>query len=148
MHTSLSIAMKDHDAWIRKRSQLHISPDSPDFPMFQAVSPLFHLRQYFYLIDVHSQTWTSWWFQPLWQILVKLDHFPKSGWTSKIIWNHQPVDLPYLSFFSDPFGYLEWLLKRTAVNSRWACNDRDPCHERPWRPHELGIFQKTTWKLQ
>ena len=26
--------------------------------------------------------WTisSWWFQPLWKILVKLDHFPRKGW--------------------------------------------------------------------
>ena len=23
---------------------------------------------------------SSWWFQPIWKILVKLDHFPKYGW--------------------------------------------------------------------
>ncbi len=25
--------------------------------------------------------WPSWWFQPIWNILVKLDHFPRKGWT-------------------------------------------------------------------
>ena len=27
---------------------------------------------------------TSWWFQPIWKILVRLDHFPKQGWKYKI----------------------------------------------------------------
>ena len=32
-------------------------------------------------------TITSWWFQPIWKIWVKLDHFPRvSGWTYKNIW--------------------------------------------------------------
>ena len=26
----------------------------------------------------------SWWFQPIWKILVNLDHFPKWGWEKKI----------------------------------------------------------------
>ena len=34
---------------------------------------------------------TSWWFQPIWKILAKLDHFPRSGWTLKSIWNHHLV---------------------------------------------------------
>ena len=29
-------------------------------------------------------TISSWWFQPIWKILVKLDHFPKQGWKYKI----------------------------------------------------------------
>ena len=27
---------------------------------------------------------SSWWFQPIWKALVKLDHFPKKGWKQKI----------------------------------------------------------------
>ena len=30
---------------------------------------------------------TSWWFQPIWKILVKLDRFPRDE--HKNIWNHQ-----------------------------------------------------------
>ena len=33
---------------------------------------------------------TSWWFQPIWKIFVKLDHFPQVGVKIKNIWNHQP----------------------------------------------------------
>ena len=29
-------------------------------------------------------TITSWWFQPIWKILVKLDHFPRWGWEWKM----------------------------------------------------------------
>ena len=31
----------------------------------------------------------SWWFQPLWKIWVKLDHFPNEGWKWKMFQNHQ-----------------------------------------------------------
>ena len=30
--------------------------------------------------DIVKQYKTSWWFQPIWKILVKLDIFPKQGW--------------------------------------------------------------------
>ncbi len=29
----------------------------------------------------HHQAYSSWWFQPVWKILVKLDHVLKEGWT-------------------------------------------------------------------
>ena len=37
--------------------------------------------------------WTSWWFQPIWKILVKRVHLPQIGMkiTKSNIWNHQPV---------------------------------------------------------
>ena len=35
---------------------------------------------------------SSWWFQPIWKISVKLDHFPKIGVKIKIFWNHQQPD--------------------------------------------------------
>ena len=34
---------------------------------------------------------SSWWFQPHWKILVKLDHVSKKGMKIKHIWNHQPA---------------------------------------------------------
>ena len=38
---------------------------------------------------------SSWWFQPLWKILVKLDHLPQVGVNIKNIWNHHPVIYPF-----------------------------------------------------
>ena len=38
-----------------------------------------------------SPWFSSWWFQPIWKILVKLDHFPQVGVKIKSISNHQPV---------------------------------------------------------
>ena len=41
-------------------------------------------------IYVHPNQTTSWWFQPIWKILVQLDHFPRYGVKIKNIWNHHP----------------------------------------------------------
>ena len=55
--------------------------------------------------DHERKSSSSWWFQPLWKILVKLDHFPKIGWKKKMKpptshsstgtydnnWNKEPV---------------------------------------------------------
>ncbi len=30
---------------------------------------------------IFFSTYTSWWFQPIWNILIKLDHLPRYGWT-------------------------------------------------------------------
>ena len=48
----------------------------------------------------------SWWFQPLWKKLVKLDHFPQVGVQIKNLWNHHPgSDQPsYSNDTSQPFG--------------------------------------------
>ena len=45
-----------------------------------------------------SARWTypSWWFQPTWKILVKLDHFPRK---MKNIWNHHLVSNMNLVYF-------------------------------------------------
>ncbi len=48
-------------------------------------------------LNIKTQTYTkhkknsSWWFHPLWKILVKLDHLPQIGVKIKNIWNHHPV---------------------------------------------------------
>ena len=39
----------------------------------------------------NKQGWiSSWWFQPLWKILVKMGNLPQVGVKTKNIWNHQP----------------------------------------------------------
>ena len=40
---------------------------------------------------IFTKTITSWWFQPIWKILVKLDHLPQVGVKIKNIWNHHLV---------------------------------------------------------
>ena len=47
---------------------------------------------------------TSWWFPPIWKILVKLDDFPKQGWKLKNIWNHHlgNVELSFARGFIHP----------------------------------------------
>ena len=37
---------------------------------------------------IYQEIRTGWWFQPLWKILVKLDHLPQIGMKIKNIWNH------------------------------------------------------------
>ena len=39
----------------------------------------------------HNHTFSSWWFQPIPKMLVKLDHFPQVGVKIKHIWNHHLV---------------------------------------------------------
>ena len=35
-----------------------------------------------------AQIPSSWWFQPIWKIFLKLDHFPRDRGENKNIWNH------------------------------------------------------------
>ena len=44
---------------------------------------------------IRTQIWTSWWFQPIWKILVKMDHFSKYGWTM----NHHHLVKQATTFF-------------------------------------------------
>ena len=39
---------------------------------------------------LQQHSWSSWWFQPIWKVVAKLDHFPKWG-ENKHVWNHQLV---------------------------------------------------------
>ena len=68
--------------------------------VFQPQQPRHHLRIHWKLQGFKIQklvlffvskwpTETSWWFQPIWKILVKLDHFPQVEVKIKQIWNHQ-----------------------------------------------------------
>ena len=53
---------------------------------------LHHLFWHEYFAFIRRQLFSSWWFQPIWKISVKLDNFPNfRGKTSKNIWNHQLV---------------------------------------------------------
>ena len=44
---------------------------------------------------------SSWWFQPLWKILVKLGNLPQVGVEIKNIWNHHPVNDQAKAFLED-----------------------------------------------
>ena len=41
-----------------------------------------------------KETYTSWWFQPIWKILVKFPNLPQIGVKINNIWNHHPVYPP------------------------------------------------------
>ena len=47
------------------------------------------------LMDAYK---SSWWFQPIWKILVKLDHFPRKGVKIKNIWNHHLEKHPFFMY--------------------------------------------------
>ena len=52
----------------------------------------------------------SWWFQPIWKILVKLDHFPKDrGEHLK-----QNETTRYLAILCDLFGMVKWPFQRLS----------------------------------
>ena len=40
--------------------------------------------------NINAQYKTSWWFQPIWKTLVKIDHFPQIGVKRKNIWKPPP----------------------------------------------------------
>ena len=42
----------------------------------EVLNPYFKIRR-----SVPFKNITSWWFQPIWKILVKLEIFPNLGWT-------------------------------------------------------------------
>lgn len=48
--------------------------------------------------DIFRNTITTWWFQPVWKIIVKWHHFPKLGVKNKNIWNHLEIKITF-SFF-------------------------------------------------
>ena len=72
-----------------------IGTSSPIFPSLPRIegSPSFtfptDLR---FVIPCSKLKWQSgWWFQPIWKILVQLDHFPKVWGEHKNVWNHHPA---------------------------------------------------------
>ena len=52
----------------------------PPFLISKFVRP----RPVFFFLAVSNHMFSSWWFQPIWKILVKMGIFPRSGWKSKI----------------------------------------------------------------
>ena len=69
---------------------------------------------------------SSWWFQPIWEILVKFDHLPRSG--RKYIWNH------HLAFHPSDSLHVFLILRRCF----WSCNP--PVG---WKP--IGIMEARNW---
>ncbi len=43
------------------------------------------------LLSFQFSSSTKWWFQPIWKILVKLDHFPRDRGENQKYWNHHLV---------------------------------------------------------
>ena len=44
-----------------------------------------------WIVKILRTSYTSWWFQPIWKIIVELNHFPQVGVKIKYVWNHQQV---------------------------------------------------------
>ena len=100
--------------------------------------------------DLFLQTkFPSWWFQPLWKMLVKLDHFPKEGWKSKNVWNHQLVSFTNSVSLEIPFETEGWYSSRHCRAVPFICAPISlatptPCYwARRWRPtsKELVLLQ-------
>ena len=66
---------------------------------------------------------TSWWFQPIWKILVKMGIFPKWGVKIENIWNHHPVH-----FFLKKNWFLRFL------------------HSSPTRLHLAALQRPLSWQ--
>ena len=75
-----------------------------------------------------------WWFQPIWKVFVKSDHYPKYGVNMKHVWNRQTVLTLYMLQILHHEIPWEYLLKIQKLgNDVW------------WRTDELydlNIFQK------
>ena len=71
----------------------------------------------------NKQGWiSSWWFQPLWKILVKMGNLPQVGVKTKNIWNHQP-DMHTIVYRHICGSYI--IIFKDAVNvrlHRLSCN--------------------------
>ena len=93
--------------------------------------------------------YTSWWFQPIWNILVKvnLDHLPTLGWTEKCL--KPPPSIASLSCWDEELGFvsfhivkLPWiswkilLYESGDLKSGWLKRSPEPCYT------EWNLFQK------
>ena len=77
---------------------------------------------------------TSWWFQPLWKVLVKMGIFPKSGWTY-IFFHHHPE--PEIMF-----GKFPLLAPHLIFPWRLAVFVQRPIDSSQWLP----TFSYLTWR--
>ena len=59
-------------------------------------------RQNFFTFSRCIYTYPSWWFQPIWKILAKLDHFPKVRDEHKKYWKPLPSTIVYGDLFPTP----------------------------------------------
>ena len=101
----------------------------------------------------------SWWFQPIWNILVKMDHFPRQGW--KYIFfettTQKPIyHLRWTSHDSHASDWHRWILNLISIQSYNHLPGGEGLMwiENPWveKLRDLWCFlagnhrNRTTWK--
>ena len=72
---------------------------------------------------------SSWWFQPLWKILVKLGNLPQVGVEIRNIWNHHPVNDQAKAFLGGHFPdsiHLRWRRGPGENRSPGICQSKFP----------------------
>ena len=57
-----------------------------------------------------TQAYTSWWFQPIWKILVKMGNLPKIVVKINNIWNHDLVVIKLQSLIKNPYITFKYTL--------------------------------------
>ena len=72
-----------------------------------------HIRKNMEKWDEDWETLSGWWFQPIWQILVKLDHFPRDPGENKTCLKPPP------SCFKPSVGWSSTLVKKPMTWTRW-----------------------------
>ena len=91
---------------------------------------------------------SSWWFQPIWKILVKIGIFPNQGWKLKNIWNHHPVLNEHRKKVVTTFSYLAYDYKYiSSSNQKQAasCDHSSICEV--GKPKLLEEFLFVTWQI-
>ena len=62
--------------------------------------------------NLSATIFSGWWFQPIWKIWVKLDHFPRCGVKIKNVWNHH---LLVVLLFKAWRGKIQWVPPTTPT---------------------------------
>ena len=68
-------------------------------------------------IPIKNHSPMCWWFEPIWKILVKLDHFPKWGWKQKMFELPPPSSLGSAPSCLSTYSALKAVRKRRANSS-------------------------------
>ena len=78
-------------------SNMWVDRDTPVLNHLAVIDPWTHLRtlgrgnRIIPAMKEPNIKFPSWWFQPIWKILVKLDDFPRDRGLNKNVWNHHLV---------------------------------------------------------
>ena len=89
-----------------------------------------HWGVYFWLFS------TSWWFQPIWNMLVKLDHFPRQGF-KKNVWNHHPVN-------HTTIGVVYQFESEPSMNATEVHLEKG-CEKHGFHPHRVELRHSNYW---